>query len=152
MEAAYDTGRYSEFGALAGVISALSANDREQLSYWMELVMEHTEGDGIRFWQGIEETLDDRLAALAFLRTVDSDSTAYVKSIWAAWYGDVELALSAMRRSDTTYAFWIPLMKDVRRHPGFKDLVRDMNLVEYWREYSWADYCRPVGEEDFECE
>ena len=97
-------------------------------------------------------TLDDRLAALAFLRTVDSDSTAYVKSIWAAWYGDVELALSAMRRSDTTYAFWIPLMKDVRRHPGFKDLVRDMNLVEYWREYSWADYCRPVGEEDFECE
>jgi TolB-like protein/DNA-binding winged helix-turn-helix (wHTH) protein len=152
VEAAYDTGRYSEFGALAGVIAALSANDREQLSYWMELVMAHTEGDGIRFWQGIEETLDDRLAALAFLRTVDSDSTAYVKSIWAAWYGDVELALSAMRRSDTTYAFWIPLMKDVRRHPGFKDLVRDMNLVEYWREYGWADSCRPIGEDDFECE
>ena len=61
-------------------------------------------------------------------------------------------ALEAMRRSDTTFAYWYPVMKDVRRHPGFKDLVRDMNLVEYWREYGWADSCRPVGEEDFECE
>ena len=96
--------------------------------------------------------LNDRLAALAFLRTLDSDRLAYSASIWAAWYGDTELALEAMRRSDTTFAYWYPVMKDVRRHPGFKELARDMNLVEYWREYGWADSCRPVGEEDFECQ
>ena len=152
VEAAYETGSYSEISAIAGVIVALSANDRAQLSRWMQLIIAHTEGDGPKFWQGIEETLDDRLAALAFLRSVDSDSLAYASSLWAAWYGDIELALEAMRRSDTTYGFWVPFMKDVRRHPGFKELVRDMNLVEYWREYGWADFCRPVGEDDFECE
>jgi hypothetical protein len=152
VEAAYASGRYLEFNALAGVVVALCANDREQLSRWMELVRTHSEGEGPGFWQGIENTLDDSLAALAFLRTLDSDSLAYPASIWAAWYGDTELALEAMRRSDTTFAYWYPVMKDVRRHPGFKELVRDMNLVDYWRAYGWADFCRPVGEDDFECE
>lgn len=151
-ERAYEIQGYNEISALSGVIVALSANDRGQLLRWMDRVIESSEGEGPQFWQAMKETLDDSLAALAYLRAVDSDRLAYATSIWAAWYGDVELALQAMRRSDTTYAFWIPLMSDVRRHPGFKELARDMNLVEYWRKYEWSDFCRPVGEDDFECE
>jgi hypothetical protein len=29
--------------------------------------------------------------------------------------------------------------------------VADLNLVEYWRTYGWADACHPLGEDDFEC-
>ena len=152
VESAYASQMYSELGALAGVIVALSANDRAQLLRWLELVIEHTEGEGPAFWQAMNDTLDDPLAALAYLRSVDSDRLAYATSIWAAWHGDIDLALKAMSRSDTTYAFWLPLMADVRRHPGFKELARDMNLVEYWREYEWSDFCSSVGEDDFECE
>ena len=42
-------------------------------------------------------------------------------------------------------------MADVRRLPGFKDLVTDLNLVEYWRTYGWADACEPLGNDDFTC-
>ena len=34
------------------------------------------------------------------------------------------------------------------RTEEFKEIVRDMGLVDYWREFGWNDYCRPVGEDD----
>ena len=43
------------------------------------------------------------------------------------------------------------MMSEVRRQPRFKALVKQVNLVGYWREYGWADSCRPLGSEDFEC-
>jgi hypothetical protein len=49
-------------------------------------------------------------------------------------------------------SLWYPHMAAVRRAPGFKDLVRDLGLVDYWRETGeWGDFCRPVGADDFEC-
>ena len=48
-------------------------------------------------------------------------------------------------------AIWYPVMSTVRQLPGFKDLVTELNLVEYWRAYGWADACRPLGDDDFEC-
>jgi hypothetical protein len=42
-------------------------------------------------------------------------------------------------------------MSDVRRLPGFKELVTDLNLDAYWRASGWADACRPIGADDFTC-
>jgi len=48
---------------------------------------------------------------------------------------------------------WLPLFRDMRQLPGFKDLLREIGLVDYWRETGdWGDFCRPVGDNDFECE
>jgi hypothetical protein len=34
--------------------------------------------------------------------------------------------------------------------PGFKDFLRQLGLVDYWRTTgNWSDFCRPVGEADF---
>ena len=49
-------------------------------------------------------------------------------------------------------ALWYPVMSDARRLPRFKQLVTDSNLVEYWRAYGWADYCRPLGDAEFVCQ
>jgi len=56
----------------------------------------------------------------------------------------------AERRWDTEY-LWQHFNISARRQPGFKALVRDIGLVDYWRKTRWADYCHPKGE-DFECE
>ena len=48
-------------------------------------------------------------------------------------------------------AYWRPVMADVRKLPGFKDLVRERGLVDYWREFGWGEHCRPLGDTDFEC-
>jgi TolB-like protein len=79
---------------------------------------------------------------------------------WAAYLGDPQLALQAARRaaglgvSFETWAWsiWRPVMKDVRRQPGFKALLKEMGVVDYWRATGdWGDFCKPLGSDDFEC-
>ena len=74
----------------------------------------------------------------------------------AVYFGDPEFALrvkgeevrvNVLRIS----SLWYPVMSEVRRLPEFKQLVTDLNLVEYWRSYGWADACQPLGNDDFEC-
>jgi len=80
---------------------------------------------------------------------------------WSAYFEDPELALAAIRNTydpsngpDITvlWGVWRPLFKDMRRLPGFKDFVRELGLVDYWRSSgNWGDFCKPVGANDFEC-
>ena len=81
-----------------------------------------------------------------------------VISSWAAYFGDPDLALAAIKDTfsvGTSYTnpriFWLPLFSDMRKLPGFKDFVRERGLVVYWREFGWGDFCHPVGDNDFEC-
>jgi TolB-like protein len=108
--------------------------------------------------------VDNPAAGLAELkRRVDDKSLAPVDrtrlAYWRAYFGDVQGALDLLqaeyRRSPAaTYiqvAMWRPVMRDVRRLPGFKQLVRDMGLVDFWRKTTWPDLCKPVDADDFEC-
>jgi len=75
---------------------------------------------------------------------------------WATYFGDQELALKATADeyhifAATVYKVWHPLYINMRRDPGFKDLVQEMGFVDFWRKYGWPDLCRPVEEDDFEC-
>jgi tetratricopeptide (TPR) repeat protein len=75
----------------------------------------------------------------------------------AARHGDADLALKSFEDTyasspEQIYAIWRPVYRDTRKLPRFKEFVRDIGLVDYWREYGWADFCRRVGENDFECD
>jgi len=77
-------------------------------------------------------------------------------AMWAAYFGDPELALNAMNDAATdtaqnVFVLWFPLFSEVRQRPGFKDLVREHGIVAHWRTYGWPKYCRPSGGDDFEC-
>ena len=74
----------------------------------------------------------------------------------AAYFGDPKFALKAKGQEVRAIAarlgaLWYPVMSEVRQLPEFKKLVTDLNLVEYWRAYGWADACRPLGDSDFTC-
>lgn len=77
---------------------------------------------------------------------------------WAAYYGHTSLALDLLKKAvqmptynPSTMILWRPNMREVRKLPGFKDIVRDLGYIEYWRKYGWGDFCRPAGD-DFVCE
>jgi hypothetical protein len=49
-------------------------------------------------------------------------------------------------------SLWSPLMTEMRKLPGFKELVREVGLVTYWRTTGeWGEFARPKGADDFEC-
>ena len=108
--------------------------------------------------------IDKPAAALAELsRRADDKSLAPVGRVrlayWRAYFGDaqgaLDLLLAEYRRSPSAtflpVAMWRPVMRDVRRLPGFKQLVRDMGMVDFWKKTTWPDLCKPVGADDFEC-
>jgi hypothetical protein len=100
--------------------------------------------------------------ALLLLRSVHANTATVWPSkyhdiaLLAAFYDDPDFALEVFakeaRLTTVRYgAFWYPVMSDVRQLPAFKELMKDVNLVEYWRRHGWPDHCRPLGENDFEC-
>jgi hypothetical protein len=80
-------------------------------------------------------------------------------SFYADYFDDTDLALEALRRGYVDLAgtnvgmMWSPYRNPVRADPRFKEILRDIGLVDYFRTSgNWADYCSPIpGGDDFEC-
>ena len=77
-------------------------------------------------------------------------------AVWSGHFGDSELALKALeeatrRNAQNVVNAWIPSMHEVRQLPRFKEFMREIGLVGYWREFGWPNLCRPLGADDFEC-
>ena len=78
-------------------------------------------------------------------------------STFAAYYGDQQFALKAMTDSASVTPIqiglvWRPVFKEMRKLDGFKNLLRELGIVAYWQKYGWPTYCKPAGDDDFECE
>jgi adenylate cyclase len=80
-----------------------------------------------------------------------------VMAMIAIALGDVDLTLAMVRRgavdleSTTISGLWAPALAPMRRDPRFKDILRDLKLVDYWRiSGRWSDLVRPLGDDDFE--
>jgi TolB-like protein/DNA-binding winged helix-turn-helix (wHTH) protein len=107
--------------------------------------------------------LDDPAIALAEIRRLyDTADPKMGATMWgaygefAAYFGDQSLALALLNRAfgpgTTLLVIWRPYMSELRHQPGFKDFVKKVRLVEYWRASGkWGEFCRPKGEADFEC-
>jgi tetratricopeptide (TPR) repeat protein len=48
--------------------------------------------------------------------------------------------------------FWHPTYAAVRKTERFKNVVRDLGLVEYWSARGWPPQCRPKEGNDFACQ
>ena len=150
------------------MLIALASGDRQQIDERMRSLLAVKSSIGFinvihkRMW----ELLDDPQRAIAELKQMAADPRAQSAIIqgaiipqWAAALGDPEFALVGWSKLPMpvqrgyAIALWRPVYKNMRKLDGFKDLVRQMGLADYWRKTShWADDCHPVGDNDFECE
>jgi TolB-like protein len=137
--------------AQEAMLAAFAQDDPAVIRYWLERLL--ASGDESATNPAMAERFDNPQFALDWLRQAEFDTHAdrYVAPAWAAYLGDPELALDLMRKSPDPWAFWMPHNAEVRQLDGFKDLLEEVGLVDYWREFGWGDYCRPLSEEDFEC-
>jgi len=109
----------------------------------------------------VRDYLDDPEAGLARLRETARDENIGIDqlsviALWAAYFGDPELALASIERASSRNAqniflLWLPAMRDVRQLPRFKAFVRERGLVDYWGQHGWPTVCRAVGNDDIAC-
>jgi TolB-like protein/tetratricopeptide (TPR) repeat protein len=107
----------------------------------------------------LHESITDRAGTLKTLRSlIDASEYQVGFVLWslaglADALGDRELVARIL--SDPRFpedAIWMLPYSGVRSDPAFKQKLRDMGLVDYWRESgNWGDFCEPVGDDDFEC-
>ncbi|HSG35614.1 MAG TPA: TIR domain-containing protein [Sphingomonadaceae bacterium] len=111
----------------------------------------------------LAEAIDDPKQALGILRDAFENpanrSVLVMDGIahWAAYFGDFDLALAALRLAILELAgtflmdLWHPNFAPMRRDPRFKQIVIDLGLPDHWRKSgNWGDFARPVGDDDFE--
>jgi TolB-like protein/class 3 adenylate cyclase len=81
---------------------------------------------------------------------------------YADGFGDRDLALAAIRKATVNATvrspaqlhnlLWYPYKTGLRIDPRFKEIVREIGLVDYWRaDGNWGDFCSAVGNNDFTC-
>jgi hypothetical protein len=72
--------------------------------------------------------------------------------LWAGHFGDMALALDAMRslvaNASAAVYLWLPQLRELRQSPEFKTLLR----VAHWDAYGWPAICRRLDANDFACD
>jgi tetratricopeptide (TPR) repeat protein len=144
---------------------AIQQRDVQRVEASIDSIIE-TDFTKLRLAAAMKPLLHDAAAAQAELRRLEpaADNVVDLSAIavwWVYFSGDTDFVFDILARIDSFTSIgrgralpvliWNRTMSDLRRTPRFKDLAREIGLVDYWREFGWADDCRPVGSDDFEC-
>lgn len=143
---------------------ALNREDRAAVRAAYDRILKSTtRPDGFGLLNELDSVLDDRAALRAkVLKFAELGRTPHdlVYGIADA-VNEPEAALTALLaelKQPGNVGFrkywepWILPFSNVRTLPGFKKMLRDAGIVDYWRTTgNWGDFCKPVGADDFEC-
>lgn len=134
----------------------------ESIRQGLEGIARRPERGPAEFAGAVLSVLEDPGKARSLLRSWYEDESFQHFCKWdliphlAAWFGDTGLVLRVwqdelpINNARTAY-IWAPAFAEARSRPEFKELVRQIGLVDYWRTHGWADKCSPAGGDDFEC-
>ena len=78
-------------------------------------------------------------------------------SLYSAYFGDPEFAMDALEQAvniqgSNMFCVWLPVFKEVRQLPRFKEYLKKIGLVDYWNKFGWPDMCHQLDNGDFECD
>jgi len=164
---------------LMDVLTMLEKND--EAMDLLALRLENTAA-GIYYNQVLAAYMaGNRAAALALIRQIPGGESAPVREIlatldgtvqdpqrtlqileeWAAESGQnlesfpeflVLLGAEPGRKSSIYGWYWYPVLSEFRKSDTFKQLLTVNGIVDVWREKGFPPQCRPLGDDDFECD
>jgi adenylate cyclase len=141
---------------------SLAAGDAQNSGRLLKSYME-TDDKLLPFARDVLDKLDDKPKLRAMVQAFAADpqfrNTSHMGNLalLAAYAQDNELAVDCMHAAfvelgSVALSFlWHPVLAEVRQTDGFKQLVRDLGIYDYWRTSGhWGDLVRPLGDDDFE--
>jgi tetratricopeptide (TPR) repeat protein len=135
----------------SGVTVALSSGERSEIERRLAAITDDTFTALVH--RRLGRFLGEPAGVAAEIRTLmhdSSDGDKVALAVWAAYYAEHALALEILTdvvpRRGHVGVIWIPLFADARSRPEFIALMERLGMTEYWREYGYADFCRPVNE------
>jgi hypothetical protein len=107
----------------------------------------------IEWIRAVENPAGDNSAGFARLRdwerrTQTDLGLRDIAVVYFAFNGHEEFAQSTY----PMFYIWNPEGRKFRQTPYFKDVVRQHGALLYWQENGFPDFCRSVGNDDFECD
>ncbi len=96
-------------------------------------------------YESLQEAPVDELArnyAQFVLSTLTGNTAGMVKFFPLIWSYDTSVIST----------LWHPVFGGLRNDPAIKRELEQMGMVDVWRERGWPDRCRPLGDNDFECD
>jgi TolB-like protein len=147
----------------AALSNALAMLDRPEIKRRLDVQISSSPAAQQELPTKLIGLLDRPSDAQEYLRALVRDpttaaATLRVSAMFLAYFGDPQTALESHRLAferggvnPTIFITWYPVMREARKLPEFRQLVRELGLPDYWREYGWGDFCKPVGSDDFEC-
>jgi len=108
----------------------------------------------VEWIRAIENPKADNSAGLARLEDWASHSAtgrtiADIPDIYVSFRAYDELEQNGVT---SRWILWHPDAAEFRGTPQFKRLVRKIGVVDYWFERGFPPQCRPLGDDDFECD
>jgi TolB-like protein len=73
---------------------------------------------------------------------------------WGPWHNDFLFhyrQYDQINGHDLPY-WWFPYPLEFRNSPHRKRIMSEIGLAVYWRKHGFPPQCRPVGDDDFECD
>jgi TolB-like protein len=158
-----DMGRYDEAmqvltGALdAGVAKFLYAHLLMLADTGNEIAFKAATNDiqALRDWRHHDELYEA-------YRNLDADHSDLVTSILAFYEAHPErsadfmyttlIALGHDVKTRNSIGTWGMAGRKYRRSEKFRRAMHDSGLLAYWQEHGFPPVCRPVGDDDFECD
>lgn len=140
-----------------GFVIALTQQDRVEIEKRLAAIPDSDPSFPLH--RRLTQFMDAPASATAEIRhlalTASHSEKAWLAQ-WAAYYHEPELSLELLAEAAPNLShpsvLWQPLMRDARKLPAFKELVRNLGFVDYWRVYGWSDFCHPLSAADFACE
>ena len=105
--------------------------------------------------RGELDAVSDALSATGLADRAGTVELVYYSAI-AAYTGNHEFAVELMARSVADVGLnihwmWLPVFDETRKRESYRALLRNIGMVDYWQEYGWPPYCRPVND-TFSCD
>ena len=95
-------------------------------------------------------------------RNLDVDHSQLVRSIVEFYEANPDrsadfinptiMALGGVPLQPTVIGLWSSSGHKYRQTVHFKDFLKSSGLYDYFRQTEWPDVCRPIGDDDFECD